>query len=161
MARNTATKPKPIDTREHKIGQDKAPRDLPSTGDARLTPTIIEPVEGPDWETKAETLAFMEETVEVMVAESTDKNDEVIVEVFNGGRAQRFIRGQSQTVKRKFIEVLARAKQTRYRQESYKAHDGSDAIRNIPVTALRYPFQIMHDPNPKGRDWLKRVLSEG
>jgi hypothetical protein len=154
-----AAKRKMIDTTEHQVGQDK-PRDMPSTGEARIEASEIELVDGPDWKKKAEALAFMEEPVEVMVHETADKNAETIVEVFNSGRRQMFIRGQVQTVKRKFVEVLARAKHTVYRQERYKDHEGNDAIRNIPMTALRYPFSIVSDTNPKGRDWLKKILAE-
>ena len=139
------------------VGQGK-PRDLPSTGTARLSATEIEPVEGLDWKAKAATLAFFDEPVEVLVHESTDKNAEMIVEFWNNGRAQRFIRGVAVTVKRKFVDQLARCKHTAYVQETYQDGSGNDSIRNVPKTSIRYPFSIVSDANPKGRDWLRQTL---
>lgn len=150
---------KTFEAAEQPVGQDN-PRDMPVTGDAMLSDAVIEPVYGPDWKTKAEALAFMEESVDVMVHPSTDRNAEPIVELWCNGRSQFFARNQLQTVKRKFVEVLARARTTAYTQERYRDGNGNDAIRNIPHTALRYPFSVMHDPNPRGRAWLQKVLAE-
>jgi hypothetical protein len=30
----------------------------------------------------------------------------------------------------------------------------------VERTVLSYPFEILHDPNPKGREWLERILAE-
>lgn len=155
----TSRKPKNIDTTDFKVGQDK-PRNMPSTGPARIEAAEIEIVDGPDWKNRAETEAFFEEKIEIMVHPSTDKSAEQVVQVWNNGRSQFFIRGQTNTVRRKFVEVLARAKQTAYTQEEYVDHLGAKAIRNVPHTALRYPFSIVRDTNPKGADWLKKVLAE-
>lgn len=101
-------------------------------------------------------LKFMEETVDVIVAESTDPNSEDVVSVFNNGVSQYFIRGQVQTVKRKFLEVLARSKQT-----SISTKDRS--VGDVMIkrhTAIRYPFSVVSDANPKGAAWLKGILNE-
>lgn len=150
---------KTIDAAEQQVGQDR-PRDMPSTGPARIEDALIEPVDGPNWQAKAAELAFMEEPVDVLVHESTDPRAEPIVQVGVNGRNQFFVRGQSQTVRRKFVERLARAKRTSYTQQRYKDENGNDAIRNVPHTALEYPFSIVRDQNPRGGDWLKKVLAE-
>lgn len=148
-----------LEAAEQKVGQDR-PRGMPSTGAAMIEPQIIEPVEGPNWPIKAEALAFMNESVEVLVHESTDQNAAPVVETWVNGRAQFFVRGQPQTVKRMFVGALARAKQTSYTQQRYTDKNGNDAIRNIQHTALRYPFSVVRDVNPRGVDWLKSVLAE-
>lgn len=148
-----------IDSTDLHVGQGK-PREMPSTGEAHIAPMEIEPVDGLNWQKKADTLAFFEESVEVMVHESTDKNAEVVVELWNNGRAQRFIRGIPVVVKRKFVDILARCKHTSYSQEKYQDNSGNDSIRNVPRTAVRYPFSVTQDNNPKGRDWLKKTLAE-
>lgn len=160
MPRVAAAK-KGLEAAEQVIGQDR-PRTMKSTGPAKesLAPSHIEVVDRPvnkDW---ADMMAFNEEVIEIMVHESTDKNAEIVVEVFNGGIPQRFIRGQTQAVKRKFVEVLARAKETRYSQEKVRDDEGNESYRNVPHTALRYPFSVVKDPSPRGGDWLKSVLAE-
>ena len=152
-------RPRNIEAAEHQIGQDH-PRDMPSTGPAHIEDAFIEPVDGPNWEEKAAELAFLEEPVEVLVHESTDPNAEPIVETWCNGRSQFFMRGQPQVVKRKFVGILARAKRTSYTQQRYKDAEGNDAIRNVPHTALRYPFSVTADRNPRGADWLRKVLAE-
>ena len=61
-------------------------------------------------------------------------------------------------VKRKFVEVLAKSKITTYSQEKYRDNDGNESYRQIPHTAVRYPFSMVEDANPRGRDWLKSIL---
>lgn len=158
MARTSAKK-KPIDVGAQKIGQD-SPRDLSTTGPAELDPPLIEVVDGPNWKDKAAALAFMEEPVKVVVHTSSDKNAEFIVEVWNNGKAQRFLRNVPIVVKRKYVEALARGKTVSYTQEHYKDDNGADAIRNIPSVSLRYPFSVIEDSNPNGNAWLQKILNE-
>jgi hypothetical protein len=107
---------------------------------------------------KAAALAFMEEKLDVMVHESADPNAVPIVETYCNGVAQRFIRGQVQSVKRKYVEILATAKETGIAtREAFRNGDMSMDI--VKHTALKYPFSVVHDPNPKGAAWLKSVMS--
>lgn len=110
-------------------------------------------------ERKMAMLQFMEEKVGIIVHDSTDKLAQPIPEVWNGGRVQRFIRGQEQFVKRKFVEVMARARRTVYVQERYRDADGNDAIRHVPHTSSMYPFSVTQD-TPDGRLWLEKIRQE-
>lgn len=152
---------KHFEAADQQVGQDK-PRTMKSTGPAKqaLEPAQVEVVDRPVDKQWAEQMAFMDEIVTVMVHESTDENAEPIVEVFCNGVPQRFIRGKEQPVKRKFVEVMARAKGTRYSQEKYTDANGVEGYRQVPHTALRYPFTVSEDKNPRGKDWLKSVLAE-
>lgn len=159
MAKSVRSK-KSFEPMEQKVGQDK-PRDLPTTGDAHLDAPVIEPVQGPDWKQKAAALAFLEEHVTIMLHDTTDKNAERIVQFAVNGRNQYIMRNVPTTVRRKYVECIARAKMTTYSQEHYKDANGNDAIRNVPHTALRYPFSVIEDRNPQGGAWLQAVLAEG
>lgn len=140
-----------------------APRDMKSTGPAleSLDPPEIVVTDRPIDKSKAGMLAFMEEELVVQVHETTDVTDDPVPCVTNDGVNQFFIRGQEQTVKRKFVEVLARAKKTTYTQQLAKDSAGNDFYRNVPHTVPRYPFTVMHDPNPRGAAWLKALRAEG
>lgn len=150
-----------FETEEQTVGQDR-PREMKSTGPAKesLESSSIEGVDRPVSKEKLAMLAFMEEVLIVMVHDTTNERDIPVPPVWNDGRAQYFIRGVEQKVKRKFIEVLARAKKTSFTQEMYKDAMGNDGYRQIPHTALAYPFSVLHDPHPRGKDWLKSILSE-
>jgi hypothetical protein len=108
----------------------------------------------------ADEMKMMEEAVEVLVHESTDQNAAPFVEVWNNGTVQRFIRGTPQVCKRKYLEVLARAKETSVTtHEAIHQHSGDRYTRIDKHTALKYPFSVIVDHNPKGAQWLKGVLA--
>lgn len=108
----------------------------------------------------AEQLAFLEEPVEVMVAEPQDEKESSLVQLFVQGRSQMIIPGQPIVIKRKYLEVLARAKQIRYKPV-VKINDLTGAPVNmmIPRLVLRYNFSVIQDKNPKGAEWLRRILA--
>ena len=105
-------------------------------------------------------MAFNEEVIEITVHTSAEKFAEPIVEVFCNGIPQRFARGKKQAVKRKYVEVLARAKQTNYGNQQIVQDNGEGIFLYPSSTGLRYPFTVNNDPNPRGLDWLKSVLAE-
>lgn len=143
-----------------------AERVLRSDGDASeaLDPPQIEVSNRPLDEymkKKADILAFMEEEVEVEVEETADPTATPIPEVCNGGDRNRqyFIRGVRQKVKRKYIEVLARARQIKYTQEVYVDEHGLKAYRHIPRSVPAYQFRVYGD-SAKGEEWLRKLLKE-
>jgi len=154
-----------LDANQSRLPQGNT-REMKSTGEARdsLDPNIHVEVEtafqmvgSPE---KAAMLAFMEMELDVYLHDSTNPVDIPIPCFINDGRTQYFIRGQKQTVKRKFVEILGRCKKTVFTNEMYKDAAGADAYRYNPHTALMYPFSVTGDPHPRGQDWLNGVLSE-
>lgn len=147
---------------ETQVGQDKQ---ITLDADMSLDDIVdelntIEPAGSINFEDQAAALDFMEEEVVVCVFTSTDKNAEPIVEVFCNGTPQRFIRGQWQKVKRKYVEVLARAKPFTVTTPETLDSNGDRTTRIDINNALRYPFE-MRDKNPKGAAWLHGILAEG
>lgn len=116
-------------------------------------------VDSPEFKNYAETMAYMEEKVLVRVLPSSEPNAEMIVEVWNDGVPQRFVRDQWVVAKRKFVEVLARA--LPYSVTTPEALDGrGDKTRRIDIhNGQRYPFE-MKDPNnaSKGAAWLHSLF---
>lgn len=129
----------------------------PMAGDIPELPRI-EPVEGPYAMQKAEALAFNEEKVKVMIHESTDENAENPVQLCVNGRNQFLFRGQPLVIRRKYLEVLARAKGTRYAQRKEGTAEQQNMM--LPHSALKYPFTVIEDPNPKGAAWLQGILNQ-
>lgn len=161
MAGKSTARRKTIEPMEQKIGQDR-PRIMKSVGPAKdaLEDAVIEPVERPVNPEKLAMLAFMEELVEVHIHTTTDENAEQVFQVFNNGLSETFTRGETKTVKRKFVEGLARSKITTYRQKESIAPDGSKVYAQIPSTGLRYGFSVTRDDHPRGADWLKATLAQ-
>lgn len=103
--------------------------------------------------------AFMNETVVVIVHEDSDEEALPVVTLCVNGTTQPIFRGFATPVKRKYVEALARAKETKYRQTLQDANDPA-SITMVPRTALAYPFTVESDPNPAGRAWLRELLKQ-
>jgi len=139
------------------------PRNMKSTGPANesLEALNFQDVPRRYSASKMEELAFMEEEVLILVHESTNPIDIPIPCFQNDGLSQYFIRGKEQSVKRKFLEQIARCKVTSYTQELYQDASGADTYRQVPHTTLAFGFEVIEDRSPKGRDWLRGIQQEG
>ncbi|NUX58655.1 hypothetical protein [Paraburkholderia youngii] len=103
--------------------------------------------------------AFMHETVVIIIAEDSDEEALPVVTLCVNGTTQPIFRGVPTPVKRKYVEALARAKETKYRQSLSDPNDPA-SITMVPRTALAYPFSVESDPNPNGRAWLRELLKQ-
>jgi hypothetical protein len=146
---------------EEKVGQAIA-MNIPVDGPARIeAESEIEVVDRPVTNNKLDLLKFMEEQVTVVVHRTADKMATPVPEVWVNGVVQRFVRGQKQVVKRKFVEALARARDLQYEQEVGVDRNTGEAMnRMVPVVGLKYPFDVLEDSNPKGRAWVQSLLQE-
>lgn len=106
----------------------------------------------------AEMEAFMNEPVMVTVMSSGKDNEHKFVQVAVNGITQMFQRDVPIVVKRKYVERLARAKETGYEQTL--DHAKGEAMNMLNANkSLRYPFQVNRDDNPRGAAWLRSVLA--
>ena len=122
-------------------------------------PGPIEKVSESDFVNEAVLDSFMNEIVTVIVHQ--DPSDNAVENPCPNvnGLNQPFIRGVEQKVKRKYVEALARCRVIKYEQ---KVPDASrpENIQMVERAALVYPFSVLHDPNPIGREWLKAILAQ-
>lgn len=110
--------------------------------------------------TELELVAFMEEEVEVVILDSEKDNAEQVIHLCHNGRNQFMLRGVKTRIKRKFLDILARAKTEIVRTPEVIDSSGNNT-RSIKLSStLCYPFQVISDRNPMGRDWLERVIAE-
>ena len=123
------------------------------------TPTIDPVSQVADLRELAASEAFLNEMVEVMVHSSTDENQAPHVILNCNGTNQPILRGVPTRVRRKYVEILARMKETKYSQVT-RNPAAPDQIDMIARHGLAYPFELMHDDNPRGRAWLANVLAE-
>jgi hypothetical protein len=115
--------------------------------------------EAPLTEAELKYAAFMEEKVVIIVHEATNEEELNVVSPMVNGMSQPIVRGHPTAVKRKYVEVLARAKETKYRQEQLDASK-PDSLVMIPRTVLAFPFSIERDDNPNGRAWLRDIVKQ-
>ena len=115
---------------------------------------ISNPTRGKKW---LDEMAFMEEIVTVRVHTTADKHANPIPDIYVNGRAQRFLRGHEQQVKRMFLAKLAQSQMTSYDNQLVKDHEGQDKYIYPPTNAEIYPFTVIGD-TPKGEQWLKALM---
>ena len=105
--------------------------------------------------------AFMRDELEVLFSEPATEHEPAYAEVNVNGDYRLAVRGDTTKMRRYHLAVLANAKQSRVRQRKIVAPDGSMGFQEENVLSLTYPFQVMHDPNPRmGVPWLKKMLSQ-
>ena len=150
-----------LDTENEQTGQGQT-KEISGSGKAEvLNESEIEKVDGFQMQNLAELEQFMNEEVEVLVYEPFEEGQEQVVQLGVNGVNQFVVRGIPQTLKRKYVEVLARAKKQGVTARGYKAPDG-EAKNDVRITTgLQYPFQILNDPNRNGPAWLRKILAEG
>lgn len=103
--------------------------------------------------------AFMNEPVTILVNPATDPDEPRLVQVGVNGVNQFLPRGEQITVKRKYVEVLARAKRTNFSQTlDERLGEGMNHLKAMHL--LRFPFSVIEDRNPNGGPWLRGVLAE-
>jgi len=110
-------------------------------------PVIETVAESRDFSKLAADEAFMNELVTVMVHSTTDENQPNHVVVNCNGMNQPLIRGVPTTVKRKYVEILARMKETKYTQVTRNA-SAPEQIDMIARHGLSFPFDLVEDKNP-------------
>jgi len=119
-----------------------------------------------------EALRFNEDPVLIVIHGSGDRNaapvsdycavEGVPAEMLLNGRWVRtsgyLPRNVKLTLKRKYVEVLARSKQD---QVSTRVvfHEGEDPENIVERNTIpNCPVQILHDPSPKGPEWFARIV---
>lgn len=127
-----------------------------------FTDTTIEPVVASqmgDFTPAEREEAFMNEIVEIEIAPTTDENSPTHVLISVNGVNMPLMRGTPIKLKRKYVEVLARCNETKYKQPTRDMSNPEVGNQLMGNTALTYPFHVNED-TPRGRAWLKAVRSE-
>lgn len=122
----------------------------------------IETIAESDIATLAREEAFMNMKIKIRLATTTDENAPpfATVTVNSPGNRSQIPRGVACLVPRSHVEVLARMRETKYRQPARNMMDPEPGNELIGRSAMVYPFEVLEDPHPKGRAWLERVLGE-
>lgn len=120
--------------------------------------SVAEIIDNPVTLADVELEAFMNEPVMVTVMSSGKDNEPIFVQTSVNGITQIFKRDVPIVVKRKYVERLARAKETGISQ-TVDAALGESMNKLTQSHSMRYPFSVNRDDNPRGGAWLRAVLA--
>ena len=147
---------------------------------AMVMPPIDEPVErepdiivamDPLEKSTLDALAMAEDPITILIHRSVEKfspptTDYIAIngipaeQLFRNGwvRMGYLPRGKSLITKRKYVEVLARAKQDAINTTVIE-RDNEDPQNFVErITTSTMSFTILEDKNPKGAEWLERLV---
>lgn len=129
-------------------------------------PQLIQRVEFQDATTSAlELQRFLNEFVEILVYEPQvigNMQEQWYIPLSVDGVSQYVRRGIPQKIRRKFVEVLARARKAGVHATGY-LNGRKEVVNEVRKTsrALEFPFQVISDPSgAKGAEWLAKILRE-
>lgn len=129
----------------------------------KLDPTSEDPVDR--WtQDQMELERFMNEELTVVIQEPPEgTGEEWVVRCDCGpGQSKHVLRGNfEQPLKRKYVEILCRARRASVRASGYRQNDG-EAVNSFSrsTRALKYPFMVVSDPSgAKGQKWLLTQLN--
>lgn len=103
---------------------------------------------------------FMQELVVAEIAETSDKYAPPAVFVGINGDERWLPRGMKFKIQRKFIERLAQSKEARFATVRNHDNEVDNAMDTKTKQSQAYSFMVHRDPNPKGREWLRRVMRQ-
>lgn len=103
---------------------------------------------------------FMAEKVEIVLGAPQNDSDHLFCEITVNGEYLCLRRDgeTSYPVKRSHLGVLAGAKVQRLVQKKITLPDGSLGYQEQAQLQPLYPFQVIHEPNPRGVTWLRQML---
>jgi hypothetical protein len=127
----------------------------------RLGIAAVEVIPERDAMNTLETEKFMEDELVIVIHKSTDKNALERVPVGVNGETAWLPRDVKIRLPRKFVERLARAQEATFRTDDNPdpRMDEGKVIRR--TNGQVFPFQVLHDPSPRGPAWLAKVTREG
>lgn len=122
----------------------------------------IETIAESDLATIASEEAFMAQRLTIRLATTTDENAPpfATVTVNHPQNRSQIPRGIPFSLPRSHVEVLARMRETKYRQPARNMMDPEPGNELIGRSVMVYPFEVLNDPHPLGRAWLERVMSD-
>jgi hypothetical protein len=154
MTRNTPPNPP-------KLAKDAQQGDIVVGGIVVDQGQSIEPVLGPEGLSKiAAEEAFMNEILEIEIQETADENAAPNGCLTVNGIFQPWVRGVPIRMRRMFVEVLARNKETKYTPQEPSFQNPMATNTPVGKTGFVLPFAVLEDPNPRGRAWLAAIKAE-
>lgn len=104
--------------------------------------------------------AFMQEPLVIVIHATSNPNEPEVCEVGLNGVTVNVPRDRPVRLPRAFVENIARSQTRTYSQRDVRDPMATEGKMTKRHTGTDYAFRVIHDPNPKGGAWLRRVMHE-
>jgi hypothetical protein len=109
---------------------------------------------------KAKEEKFMNELIQIEIEPGEKPNDPMYVDLYHNGIAQMVLRGQPQTVKRKFVYAGLMAKVVSFACD-FRRQGDTEINKLTPHTNTAYRMRLVGDTNPQGGPaWWQSVARQ-
>ena len=133
---------------------------LPDEGSLdRVAEQIVPVVDMPPTDYVDE-LAFMEERITIRLHRTQEKNAPNFYDFYVNGRCEWVPVEQNYTLARKYVEVIARTQPYNVETKTGTPMDERPANEIVRHQSSKHPFSVIRDPNPRGAEWLMKVMAE-
>ena len=132
---------------------------LPDEGPIDREPEEIVMADKPMESDYAKEAVFMEEPVTIRLERSSERFAPALLDFYVNGKVEWIPVGREWTVKRKYVEVIARAQPYDVRTNVVK-HEEREDNKIERYSIAKHPFSVIKDANPRGSEWLTRVMRE-
>lgn len=124
----------------------------------QLSMVVDDTLESPAVSALVRELAFNEEGLDFVVAQTSDKNAENPVISGVNGEIKRFYRGQIyKDIPRKFVVSLIKS-ETSVTTKNYTDGDGLHQTNVVKTPSIKTGVQILRDPSPHKNAWFEWLL---
>ncbi len=134
----------------------------------------IEVLDKPITNDYAAALAFNEDPVTIMIEPGNEENPARVIDCWVNGKGAEVLDpntgrwneinclpvGGVITTKRKYVEVIARAKLDKVSTKHDDSNVEMPENRIVRTTSRKAVFTVLRDDNPKGQAWLTRLMAE-
>lgn len=123
-------------------------------------PLRVDPVGEREFKDIAEYEKFMAEQVVIRIHSTPDKNEPPAAFIGENGAGVWIPRNVKVRLPRSYVETLARSQSRSYRTDRNPDPNADEGMVTKTTSGACYPFEVLQDPNPRGRAWLQRVTHE-
>jgi hypothetical protein len=103
---------------------------------------------------------FMADPITLMVGSSGDIREPPTVKLWLNGVELEFPRKRPVRIPRAYFEIIIGAQQRDFMQQEVYDPSAAEGMRTRMHVTTQYPYNLIHDPSPKGPAWMRRVARE-
>lgn len=107
-------------------------------------------------------IAFMEELVQIRLEKPQQEEKSVLAYPFSvNGRTEWVPTDVPWTIKRKYLGVMLGAQPFKVSTETFKPGEREEKNLMHRNATRRFSVSILHDPSPRGQEWVRQMCLQG
>lgn len=118
----------------------------------------IEPIPSLEFKDKLEFEKFMQDQLVISIHSTGDPNEPTLVFVGSNNKKCWLAREVKTKLSREMVATLAQSHQRNFKTSQVADPEAIEGTKVETRSVQGYPFEVLYDPNPRGREWLSRFM---